>query len=68
MADSVMRLELVRLDGGTQSRLDLSQDRIADYADNISTLPPVLVYFDGTDNWLVDNGVRSGFFLEESWQ
>jgi hypothetical protein len=47
-------LDKMRLDGGTQSRLDLSQERIADYADNIDKLPPVLVYFDGTYNWLVD--------------
>lgn len=49
-----LKLADVRLDGGTQSRLDLSQERIADYAENVAALPPVLVYFDGADRWLVD--------------
>ena len=52
-----INVEDIRLDGGTQSRAELSDDVIQEYAgyytDKVE-MPPVVVYFDGTDRWLAD--------------
>lgn len=50
-------LENIRIDGGTQSRVELNESVVSDYADAIAAsenLPPVVVFFDGTDHWLAD--------------
>jgi hypothetical protein len=47
-------LERVRTDGGTQSRDCLNADTIADYAELIPKLPPVVVFYDGEVYWLAD--------------
>jgi hypothetical protein len=50
-------LSSIRTDGGTQSRVTLSEDTVAEYADAMTegaTLPPVVVYHDGADYWLAD--------------
>lgn len=46
----------LRLDGGTQSRASLSESTIADYAEiyKEKTLPPIVVFYDGTSYWLAD--------------
>jgi len=52
-----LRLENIRIDGGTQPRVEIDQKVVADYADlyaNGVNLPPVTVFFDGTSHWLAD--------------
>jgi len=50
-------LDSVRINGGTQSRAELSQSTIAEYAEAIRLaveLPPVVMFFDGVHFWLAD--------------
>ncbi|MDO9357886.1 MAG: hypothetical protein Q7T70_02695 [Polaromonas sp.] len=50
-------LNLIRIDGGTQSRVELNQETVAEYAEAYKAgaeFPPVVVFFDGTDRWLAD--------------
>lgn len=47
----------IRIDGGTQSRVQIDQGAVSDYAEAIKegkSLPPVVVFFDGANNWLAD--------------
>jgi hypothetical protein len=47
----------IRIDGGTQARLQLNQDVVKDYAEAMregAVFPPVIVYHDGSDYWLAD--------------
>lgn len=50
-------LDLIRTDGGTQSRAAMDQDVINEYADKMRAgrqFPDLEVYFDGEYYWLVD--------------
>jgi hypothetical protein len=50
-------LDAVRINGGTQSRVELNQATIAEYAEAIRAavdLPPVVTFFDGATFWLAD--------------
>ena len=50
-------LDLIRIDGGTQSRVELNEETVAEYRDAYlagAEFPPVIVFFDGTDRWLAD--------------
>lgn len=52
-----LSLTTIRIDGGTQSRVSLNQTVVDEYAHAITegaSMPPVAVYFDGTDYWLAD--------------
>lgn len=52
-----MLISSIRRDGGTQIRAALDEATVAKYAAAIKAgakLPPPVVYFDGTDNWLSD--------------
>jgi len=56
MAQAV-KLELIRIDGGTQPRAHLNEATVAEYAEAMTDgakLPPVTIYFDGSDYWLAD--------------
>ncbi len=47
----------IRTDGGTQTRTATDDDAIEDYAERYRAeleMPPVVVFFDGTDHWLAD--------------
>jgi hypothetical protein len=47
----------IRIDGGTQARLQLNQEVVAEYAEKMrdgEVFPPVTVYFDGSEYWLAD--------------
>lgn len=47
----------IRTDGGTQSRVELNPETVADYAQLIRDgvqLPPMRIYDDGLDLWLAD--------------
>lgn len=52
-----INIEAIRIDGGTQSRVELNDDALSDYVDAVKAgaqLPPVTVFFDGVDHWLAD--------------
>ena len=45
----------VRIDGGTQIRKQLDQDKVSEYAEKMSDgieFPPITVFFDGSSYWL----------------
>jgi hypothetical protein len=47
----------IRIDGGTQAREELNQEAVAEYAEKMrdgEVFPPVTVFFDGSEYWLVD--------------
>lgn len=53
----MLELEQIRIDGGTQSRVELNQETVAEYAQAFTDgaeFPPVVVFFDGASYWLVD--------------
>jgi hypothetical protein len=53
----MLDLDLIRIDGGTQSREKLNEETVAEYAEAYRSgvkFPPVIVFFDGTDRWLAD--------------
>jgi len=50
-------LDAIRTDGGTQSRAQLNDEVVADYATTIRSgvdFPPVTVFYDGKKYWLAD--------------
>jgi uncharacterized ParB-like nuclease family protein len=54
-----MELELtsIRVDGGTQARLELNQEVVNEYAEHMKeggAFPPVVVFQDGSNYWLAD--------------
>ena len=52
-----MRLEQIRIDGGTQARAKMSEETVKTYADALKDgkkFPPVTVFFDSKDYWLAD--------------
>lgn len=53
----MLELEQIRIDGGTQSRVELSQETVAEYAQAFQAgaqFPAVVVFFDGAYYWLAD--------------
>ncbi len=57
IASQYLLITKIRTDGGTQSRAQLNEEAIADYAEAMSegaSFPPVLVVYDGQDYWLAD--------------
>ena len=61
----IISLASIRLDGGTQMRAELRQDRIIDYAEHLkdgATFPPVVVFDDGESQWLADGFHRHAAF------
>lgn len=52
-----LKLSDIRIDGDTQARVALNQDKVKDYADQMRdgrVFDAVRVCFDGSDHWLVD--------------
>lgn len=57
MTEKTLLRAAIRIDGGTQARVELDLDTVAEYKAALeagATFPPVVVFFDGTDNWLAD--------------
>jgi ribosomal protein L29 len=53
----MLELDQIRIDGGTQSRVELNQETVAEYAQAFmagAAFPPVVVVFDGASYWLAD--------------
>ena len=54
---TVLKIDDIRTDGGTQPRTSIDYQAVQDYADAMAdgaTFPPVIVFYDGTDYWLAD--------------
>lgn len=50
-----LSIEAIRTDGGTQARVGINAETVADYAEKIGDLPPVRVFIDHNGElWLVD--------------
>src|SRR5690349_6432322 len=52
-----LRLDRIRLDGGTQPRAGVYPNWVRDYAEQMAAgaaFPPLVVFFDGTFYWLAD--------------
>jgi hypothetical protein len=52
-----LNLDVIRIDGETQPREELDQEMVAEYAELMRDgikFPPVKVFFDGSNYWLVD--------------
>lgn len=52
-----LKLDQIRIDGGTQSRVAIDEQTVSDYADLYRSdvdLKPVIVFFDGATYWLAD--------------
>ena len=58
-------IDLIRTDGGTQSRAAINDEVVAEYAEAITggdDFPPVTVYFDGKRYWLSDGFHRTAAY------
>jgi hypothetical protein len=52
-----LNLDQIRIDGGTQPRVAIDEDVVAEYAEKYTEgndLKPVIVFFDGATYWLAD--------------
>lgn len=52
-----IKLADIRIDGGTQTRAEISPQVVSDYAEAVlegAKFPPVDVFFDGVSHWLAD--------------
>jgi hypothetical protein len=59
----VLKFSQIRIDGGTQMRVSINQDKVAEYAEKMreeEKFPPIKVTFDGTVYWLY-NGFHRYF-------
>lgn len=57
MERKLLGIDVIRIDGGTQSREQINQNIVDDYADLIgagAVFPAVRVYFDGVNHYLAD--------------
>jgi len=57
MNTQTLKLTQIRIDGGTQPRVEIDQEVVADYAEQMRDgveFPPVTVFFDGAAYWLAD--------------
>ncbi|EDM70689.1 probable streptomycin biosynthesis operon possible regulatory protein [Roseobacter sp. AzwK-3b] len=63
----MIEISKIRTDGGTQSRAEMNEDTVAEYAEALAdpdtVFPPIVVYYDGKDYWLAD-----GFHRVEAWK
>ena len=57
MPTQELSLDSINMYGGTQARVQTTDEAIESYADEMTqgaTFPPIVVYFDGTTHWLAD--------------
>jgi hypothetical protein len=57
MPNQELPLDSINIYGGTQARVQTTDDAIESYADEMTqgaTFPPIVVFFDGTTHWLAD--------------
>ena len=49
-----LQIDIIRIDGGTQPREAIDEQLVAEYAESVGDLPPMVVFNDGADYWLAD--------------
>ena len=52
-----INIKTIRIDGGTQSRVEINNEIVTEYAEAIKAVaefPAVVVFNDGADSWLAD--------------
>ena len=57
MKITMLLLDQIRIDGGTQPRVEISNDLVAEYTEQLRSgteFPPVTTFFDGAAYWLAD--------------
>lgn len=54
MATKKIKLESIRIDGGTQPRESIDDSLVSEYAECVEDLPPMVVFDDGVNVWLAD--------------
>jgi uncharacterized ParB-like nuclease family protein len=57
MNTQTLPLKQIRIDGGTQPRVEINEEVVAEYAEQLRedvAFPPVTVFFDGAAWWLAD--------------
>lgn len=59
-----INLKTIRIDGGTQSRVALNESVVAEYIECLPALPPIVIFFDGSDHWLADGFHRYHAYLK----
>jgi hypothetical protein len=55
--DHGLALAAIQIDGGTQSRANVNDQVVSEYAEAIkagATFPPIVVFYDGKKHWLAD--------------
>jgi ParB-like chromosome segregation protein Spo0J len=63
----VLKFSQIRIDGGTQMRVSINQDKVSEYAEKMredAIFPPIKATFDGTIYWLYDGFHR--YFAAQS--
>lgn len=66
VAEKTLPMEVVRIDGGTQSRCAIDGNMVENYAEQMAegaAFPPVVAFFDGKEYWLAD-----GFHRYHAWR
>jgi hypothetical protein len=64
----VLKFSQIRIDGGTQMRVSINQDKVAEYAEKMrdkENFPPIKATFDGSVYWLY-NGFHRYFAAQAS--
>jgi transposase-like protein/uncharacterized ParB-like nuclease family protein len=59
---TILKIDDIRTDGGTQPRASIDYQAVQDYADAMEAgvrFPPVVVFYDGTHYWLADGFHRA---------
>lgn len=57
VAEKTLPMDVIRIDGGTQSRSRIHEDMVTDYAQKMAegdVFPPGVAFFDGKEYWLAD--------------
>lgn len=54
MPTQTLQIDIIRIDGGTQPREAIDEQLVAEYAESVGDLPPMVVFNDGADYWLAD--------------
>lgn len=66
MSSKQIGITLVRTNGGTQSRAEINQAVVAEYAEAMqdgAEFPPLVVFYDGEDYWLADGFHRYDAYM-----
>lgn len=66
MSSKQIGITLVRTNGGTQSRAEINQAAVAEYAEAMqdgAEFPPLVVFYDGEDYWLADGFHRYDAYM-----